>query len=81
MAQPYEGDSNDPKVPGLTGKNTADGFGVRGDSPSGFAAVHGNGGKNGVWGYTVSANDSGSSVQTMAAASAWPVLAKMVASA
>jgi hypothetical protein len=32
---------------------------VRGDSPQGFAAVHGNGGKNGVWGYTVSANDSG----------------------
>jgi hypothetical protein len=55
----FEADSADPNVPGLTGKNTAAGFGVRGDSPSGFAAVHGNGGKNGVWGYTVSANDSG----------------------
>jgi hypothetical protein len=51
----FEADSNDPNVPGLSGKNTAAGFGVRGDSPSGFAAVHGNGGKNGVWGYTVPA--------------------------
>ena len=59
MSVPYEGNSTDPNVPGLTGKNTAGGFGVRGDSPNGFAAVHGNGGKNGVWGYTVSANDSG----------------------
>jgi hypothetical protein len=35
------------------------GIGVRGDSVSGFAAVHGNGGKNGVWGYSTSSNDSG----------------------
>jgi hypothetical protein len=56
---PYEGDSGDPNVPGLTGTNSAVGFGVRGDSTNGFAAVHGHGGHNGVWGYTVSANDSG----------------------
>ena len=31
---------------------------VRGDSPGGIAAVHGNGGKNGVWGYAQS-GDSG----------------------
>ena len=43
---------------GVVGQSTG-GIGVRGDSPGGFAAVHGNGGKNGVWGYTVSANDSG----------------------
>jgi len=36
-----------------------DGIGVRGNSTDGFAAVHGNGGKNGVWGYTVSPNDAG----------------------
>jgi len=36
-----------------------DGIGIRGDSSEGFTAVHGNGGKNGVWGYTTSANDSG----------------------
>jgi hypothetical protein len=35
------------------------GIGVRGDTKEGFAAVHGNGGKNGVWGYTLSATDSG----------------------
>jgi len=36
-----------------------DGFGVRGDSTNGFAAVHGHGGKNGIWGLTNSAADSG----------------------
>ena len=69
MSIPYEGDSNDPNVDGLTAKNTTagngvagfsqDGFGVRGDSANGIAAVHGHGAKNGVWGYTVSPNDSG----------------------
>ena len=48
---------NGPEV-GVSGFSK-DGFGVRGNSTDGFAAVHGNGGKNGVWGYTVSANDSG----------------------
>jgi hypothetical protein len=69
MSNPYEGDSNALAVAGLTGKNTkagsgvagvsTDGIGVRGDSTTGFAAVHGHGGKNGVWGYTLSPNDSG----------------------
>ncbi|MEA2600040.1 MAG: hypothetical protein QOF89_1032 [Acidobacteriota bacterium] len=49
---------NDGSGPGVTGFSK-DGFGVRGDSTNGFAAVHGHGGKNGVWGFTVSANDSG----------------------
>src|SRR5580704_17273344 len=49
--------SNGPEV-GVSGFSK-DGFGVRGNSTDGFAAVHGNGGKNGVWGYTLSANDSG----------------------
>ena len=35
------------------------GVGVVGRSNTGFAAVHGNGGKNGVWGYTTSVQDSG----------------------
>src|SRR5262245_62115322 len=66
---PYEGDSKDGSIAGLTGTNdttgngvagfSQDGMGVRGDSISGFAAVHGHGGKNGVWGYTVSPQDSG----------------------
>jgi hypothetical protein len=43
---------------GVGGKSGS-GYGVRGDTTHGFAAVHGNGGKNGVWGYTVSANDAG----------------------
>ncbi|MGH6813364.1 MAG: hypothetical protein ACREDM_13850, partial [Methylocella sp.] len=43
---------------GVTGFST-NGIGVRGDSTNGIAAVHGHGGKNGVWGYTVSPNDSG----------------------
>src|SRR5215475_10698316 len=69
MSNPYEGDSNSLGVDGLTGKNTTagngvagfsqHGIGVRGDNVDGFAAVHGHGGKNGVWGYTVSPNDSG----------------------
>ena len=42
-------------VAGASEKN----FGVRGDSTTGFAAVHGHGGKNGVWGLTNSAADSG----------------------
>ena len=53
---------------GVTGDSTSgdgvlgtseSGIGVRGASVSGFAAVHGNGGKNGVWGYSTSSNDSG----------------------
>jgi hypothetical protein len=54
---------------GVVGKNDAggngvagsskDGFGIRGDSTNGFAAVHGHGGKNGMWGFTISATDSG----------------------
>lgn len=44
---------------GVNGRSDGNGFGVKGDSPGGFAAVHGNGGKNGVWGFTVSATDSG----------------------
>src|SRR5215471_18645599 len=69
MSNPYEGDSNSLNIDGLTGKNTTTGngvagfsqhgIGVRGDNVDGFAAVHGHGGKNGVWGYTVSPNDSG----------------------
>src|ERR1700730_7268194 len=69
MSNPYEGDSTTPNVDGIAGTNTTDGngvagfsqdgFGVRGDSTNGFAAVHGHGAKNGVWGYTVSANESG----------------------
>jgi len=69
MSNPYEGDSNTPNVDGIAGTNTSDGngvagfsqdgIGVRGDSANGIAAVHGHGFKNGVWGYTVSANDSG----------------------
>src|SRR5215472_4412003 len=66
---PYEGDSQAASIAGLTGTNNTigngvagfsqDGMGVRGDSIDGFAAVHGHGGKNGVWGYTVSPQDSG----------------------
>src|SRR3984893_13078469 len=69
MSNPYEGDANTPNVDGIAGTNTSDGngvagfsqdgIGVRGDSANGIAAVHGHGFKNGVWGYTVSANDSG----------------------
>jgi hypothetical protein len=51
--------SNDGSGNGVTGYSKNGGFGVRGDSPQGFAAVHGNGGKNGVWGYTTSKSDSG----------------------
>jgi len=36
-----------------------DGIGVRGDSANGFAAVHGHGAKNGMWGFTISSTDSG----------------------
>ncbi|MFY9555538.1 MAG: hypothetical protein WAV47_12570, partial [Blastocatellia bacterium] len=50
--------SNEGKGNGVTGASK-DGFGVRGDSANGFAAVHGHGGKNGVFGFTVSENDSG----------------------
>src|SRR5713101_109222 len=50
--------SNDGSGNGVAGYSK-DGLGVRGDSTNGFAAVHGHGGKNGVWGYTVSPNDSG----------------------
>src|SRR5262245_63794046 len=69
MSNPYEGDFNVSNIDGITGKNTSDGngvagfssdgIGVRGDSANGFAAVHGHGAKNGVWGYTISPNDSG----------------------
>jgi hypothetical protein len=50
--------SNDGSGNGVAGFSK-DGIGVRGDSTDGFAAVHGHGGKNGVWGYTVSSTDSG----------------------
>jgi hypothetical protein len=46
---------NDGKGSGVTGFSK-DGLGVRGDSTNGFAAVHGNGGKNGVFGFTTSEN-------------------------
>lgn len=36
-----------------------DGFGVVGRNETGFAAVHGHGGKNGMWGFSTSADDSG----------------------
>lgn len=54
--------------PGVKGQSDTDngvagsskhGLGVWGDSTDGFAAVHVHGGKNGVWGYTVSPNDAG----------------------
>ncbi len=54
---------------GVVGKNDAggngvagsskSGVGVRGDTAEGFAAVHGHGAKNGVWGFTISPTDSG----------------------
>jgi hypothetical protein len=50
--------SNDGSGYGVAGFSEK-GIGVRGDTKEGFAAVHGNGGKNGVWGYTLSATDSG----------------------
>ena len=49
---------NDGRGNGVAGFSKS-GIGVRGDTPEGFAAVHGNGGKNGVWGFTTSDNDSG----------------------
>jgi hypothetical protein len=39
MGNPYEGDSNDPKTPGLLGKNAAAGNGVFGDSAQSDAVV------------------------------------------
>src|SRR5438132_2948611 len=66
MSGPYEGDSSDFHVSAITGKNTAvaaggevAGFGVEGESDHGYAGVHGTGAKNGVWGKTGSASDSG----------------------
>ncbi len=49
---------NDGGGNGVAG-SSKDGFGIRGDTSTGFAAVHGHGGKNGVWGFTISAADSG----------------------
>jgi hypothetical protein len=63
------GFSNVPNASGVFGANNNGGFGVAGNSDNNFgvlgtsansfAAVHGHGGKNGVWGFTVSATDSG----------------------
>jgi len=50
MSEPYEGNSTDPNKVGLSGTNSPTGNGVAGFSSNGFAAVHGHGGKNGVWG-------------------------------
>jgi hypothetical protein len=49
---------NDGSGNGVAG-SSKDGFGVVGRNETGFAAVHGHGGKNGVWGFSSSANDSG----------------------
>src|SRR5436305_10461171 len=49
---------NSDKGNGVAG-SSKDGFGVVGRNETGFAAVHGHGGKNGVWGFSSSANDSG----------------------
>lgn len=72
MSIPYQGDSTDPNTDGITGTNSStgtgvsgfskDGFGVRGDCTNGLAAVRGQGGKNGVLGYTVSASGDDSGV-------------------
>jgi hypothetical protein len=49
---------NDGSGPGVAGFSKS-GFGVVGRNETGFAAVHGHGGKNGVWGYSTSTDDSG----------------------
>lgn len=49
---------NDGSGSGVAGFSK-DGFGIVGRNETGFAAVHGHGGKNGVWGFSTSPNDSG----------------------